>query len=150
MKQVGSINALEKEVNRRAGIAVKNVATIMSDKLREFLSDEYYAKYNPEIYKRTYKFLNSATYELLNGNTASIGISDDFLNYEYPAIYKSQDGAFGHWTGEDQSYMGEAGYHGNAYIYRDGHYWSEFENWCRENVVNLLTSALKKQGLNVK
>lgn len=149
MSDVKSFTKLEKAVNIRIGSAVQNVAKIMCEKLKECIQEEYYDKYRPLIYNRTYKFLNSAVYDMLNGNTASIGIGDAYMDYLYPANYMLQDGSVWHWTGEDQTYMASSGFHGSAYIQRNGYYWKTFESWCDKNVVKLLKNELRKQGLHI-
>lgn len=149
MSNVKSFTELEKVANKRIGVAVKNVAVIMCKKLKECIQDEYYDRYSPTLYDRTYKFLNSVAYDMLNGNTASVGISDAYMDYLYPANYMLQDGSTGHWTGEDQAYMAASGFHGSAYIQRDGYYWKAFESWCSSSVIDLLKTELKKQKINV-
>lgn len=64
--------------------------------------------------------------------------------------YRLQDGSIGHWTGKDQAYMADAGFHGNSLIYRDGHFWSDFQEFCENNAINILKEELEKQGIQVK
>ena len=49
---------------------------------------EYYAEYNPHLYKRTYKFLNSLVKTEIkqSGNElrCEVKIDDDYLRYAYP------------------------------------------------------------------
>lgn len=85
-----------------------------------------------------------------DNSTAVIGIDELYMSYQYPAKYTYLDGTAGHWTGEDQVYMADAGYHGNVNIYRDGHFWKDFEQYCKDNALNILKQELKKQGLNIK
>lgn len=148
---------LEDELNKRAEIAVELTAKEMLEKLKEYIKTEYYDLYEPLYYRpRTYRFLNSAVYKMLNNQTVSIGIDDDYFNYQYPANYRllgadnRPSGEFGHWTGEDQAYAAEYGMHGNVNIYTDGHYWSEFIEWFNANCILLLIDNLKKQGIPIK
>lgn len=129
--------------------AVERTANIMVEKLKDFIQTRYYDMFDPEVYIRTEKFLNSAVAYMLGNTTASIGIDDAFMDYQYPANYKLRDGSTGHWTGEDQAVMAEHGYHGTYYIRTEGRYWSEFIAWCDENVINILEEELRKQGLNI-
>ena len=87
---------------------------------------------------------------MLGKSTATVGIDELYMSYQYPAKYTYLDGIAGHWTGEDQVYMADAGYHGNFNIYRDGHFWKDFEKYAKENAIDILKNELRKQGLNVK
>lgn len=87
---------------------------------------------------------------MLGKSTATIGIDELYMSYQYPAEYTYLDGTAGHWTGEDQVYMADAGYHGNFNIYRDGHFWKDFEKYANENAIDILKNELRKQGLNIK
>jgi len=152
-----SYEVLVKQINNACEIAVKNTAEIMMEKLKEFMQTKYYDLYAPKFYiPRTYKFLNSAVYKMLNNQTALIGIDDSYFDYEYPSNYRllgndnNPSGEIGHWTGEDQVYAAEYGMHGNANIYTDGHYWSEFIGWCNTNAVPLLIKNLKEQGVSIE
>ena len=46
--------------------------------------------------------------------------------------------------------MADAGYHGNFNIYRDGHFWKDFEKYANGNAIDILKNELRKQKLNVK
>lgn len=158
---INSYSQLVEKLNKATEIAVEKTAKELMEKLKEFIQTEYYDLYEPLYYRpRTYMFLNSAVYKMLSGDTASIGIDDDYFDYNYPARYTSQSANenlanigqsyTGHWTGEDQAYAAEYGMHGNANIYTDGHYWSEFIEWCNSNCVALLRKNLIEQGVPLK
>lgn len=138
-------------MNKKISIAVENASNKLLEKLQEYIKEDYYNLYAPKYYKpRTMKFFESAVAKMINNSTATIGIDESYMSYQYPARYNYLDGSSGHWTGEDQVYMADAGFHGNVNIYRDGHFWKDFEHFCEENAINILKEELRKQGLNVR
>jgi hypothetical protein len=125
----------KKILEKSISIAVKNTALIMTETLKEFISEDFYELYTPKFYIRSYDFLNSAVYNLLSSTSAEIKMDETMMDYgEY-------------WDGETQLFMADAGYHGNASIYRDGHFWKDFMNWCNANVTIILRDELEKQGI---
>lgn len=146
MDIVKSFAELEKLMNKRIGNAVEIVANSMCKRLKECIKEDYYEQYEPLFYQRTHEFLNSAVYNMLNTNTASIGISDKYMNYHYSL----QGSSSRHWTGAHQTFMASLGLHGSPYIYREGVFWETFEKWCDENVIILLKTELRKHGINIK
>lgn len=141
---------LKSQIESACGKAVKNASNILLAKLQEYIMEDYYLLYEPLFYRRTMKFFESAVANMIDKTTATIGIDELYMSYQYPARYKYLDGTDGHWTGEDQVYMADAGYHGSYYIYRDGHFWKDFEQYARDNAINILKGELRKQGLNIK
>lgn len=147
---IKNINDLKKHVDAACNKAVENAAKILLEKLQEYINKDYYDLYQPTYYSRTMKFYESAVANMIGKSTATIGIDELYMSYQYPAKYTYLDGTSGHWTGEDQVYMADAGYHGNFNIYRDGHFWKDFEKFANENAIDILKTELHKQGLNVK
>lgn len=147
---IKNMNDLKKQVESACNKAVENAAKILLEKLQEYINEDYYELYYPERYIRTKEFYKSAVANMLGKSTATIGIDELYMSYQYPAEYTYLDGTAGHWTGEDQVYMADAGYHGNFNIYRDGHFWKDFEKYANENAIDILKNELRKQGLNVK
>lgn len=146
MAIIKSFTELENILSKRIGNAVEKTANLMCKKLKECIKEEYYEQYEPQFYKRTHEFLNSAVYNMLNTNTASIGISDKYLNFHYP----QQNSSSRQWTGVHQTFMASLGLHGSPYIYREGAFWETFEKWCDENVLRLFKEELQKQGIDIK
>lgn len=148
---IKSMSDLNKQINAACNKAVENAANKLLEKLQEYIKEDYYNLYAPKYYiPRTMKFYESAVANIIGNSTATIGIDELYMSYQYPARYKYLDGTSGHWTGEDQVYMADAGFHGNVNIYRDGHFWKDFIRFCEENALNILKQELKKQGLNVR
>ena len=152
-----SYDVLVKQFTNGCGIAVKNTANRLLQELQKYIQVDYYDMYEPLYYTpRTYKFLNSAIAKMVGQTTASIGIDDAFFDYEYPARYRllgsnnQPSGENGHWTGEDQVYMADAGYHGNVNIYRDGHFFKDFLDYCNENAIPILKEELRKQKIEIE
>ena len=117
--------------------AIKNVASVVRDKLEDFILEDFYNQYSPLFYDRTYMFLKSPKYNLLNKTTAEVFIDTDVMNYL--GI-----------SGEEQATMASYGFHGSVDIFRPGYYWTDFINYCDNNVPKLIKEELKKQGINVK
>lgn len=147
---IKSMNDLKKQIENACNKAVENAANILLKKLQEYINEDYYDLYYPDRYIRTKEFYRSAVANMLGKSTATIGIDELYMSYQYPEKYTYLDGTSGHWTGEDQVYMADAGYHGNFNIYRDGHFWKDFEKYANENAIDILKTELRKQGLNVK
>lgn len=117
--------------------AIQETAKIVRDKLEEFINEDFYSMYKPLFYDRTYMFLKSPKYDLLDSKTAEIFIDDDVMHYL--GI-----------SGDDVANLASYGFHGNIDIFRPGFYWTDFINWCDDNVPRLIKENLKKQGLNVE
>lgn len=139
---IKTYKGLFKALNKNIDIAIENTAKILLEKLKEYINEDYYNLYEPIYYKpRTMKFLKSAVANITGKSTATIGIDKLYRSYQYP---------FGDWTGEEQTYMADAGFHGNSDIYRDGHFWKDFEQFCEENLIGIFKEELGKQGIKVK
>lgn len=117
--------------------AVQETAKIVRDKLEEFINEDFYSTYKPLFYDRTYMFLKSPKFNLLDSKTAEVFIDTDVMHYL--GI-----------SGEDVANLASYGFHGSIDIFRPGFYWTDFINWCDENVRRLIKENLKKQGLQVK
>lgn len=131
-----SYSALQKEINRRAGIAVQNTAVKVVEYLRQYVKEDYYDVYDPQEYVRTYQFMNSPMYEMLEQNVAKIFINTGNMHYKEVS---------GDWVAR----MASLGLHGGS-IFVEGYFWKDFIEWAEENVPRLLKEELRKQGLNVK
>lgn len=130
--------------------AVQNASEILLAKLQEYIEEDYYKMYSPLFYQRTMAFYESAVANMTGKSSASVGIDRLYMSYQYPSKYKYLDASEGHWTGEDQVFMADAGFHGNVNIYRDGHFWKDFKVYCNKNAINILKIELRNQGINVK
>lgn len=146
---------LENYIESKCTIAVENAAKRLQEKLVEIIDSEYYQQYDPEYYiPRSYEFLKSAVSKMINPQTASIGIDDEYFNYEYPARYMmfengggTDRSVLGHWTGEDQVMMASQGYHGTYNIRTEGRFWESFIDYCEANAVSILREELSKVGI---
>lgn len=144
MKTFTTMNELKNYLESACQKAIENAAERLLVVLQQYINDDYYNLYKPKLYKRTLQFYDSAVTNMLSSNTAEIKMDDTLMNY------KNLDGSDGTWTGIEQLYMAEAGFHGNVSIYRDGHFWKDFETYCNEHAVDILREELIKQGLNIK
>ena len=152
-----TMGGLENYIESKCTIAVENAAKRLQEKLVEIIESEYYDQYDPIYYiPRTYAFLKSAVSKMLNSKTASIGIDDDYFNYEYSARYMMFENGggtarnvSGHWTGEDQVNMAAQGYHGSTAIQTEGRFWESFIDYCKSNAIKILKEELVRQGLTL-
>lgn len=157
---IKSISDLNKILEQRATLALKMAQKEIGDCIQESI-DEYYKERvfrggtsaTPLVYERTYKLLNSLvkTEIVKHGNTLSceVGISDDYLNYQYPGT----DG----WDGVDATGLDvlmwneENGSHGGT-VDGDWKIWSQAMQTLsgEDGIMALFVSKLKKCGIKVK
>nr|WP_024835403.1 hypothetical protein [Clostridium sp. 12(A)] len=135
VKIATNLNVLDDYLQEACDVAIEKVAKIVRDKLEEFILEDFYNTYSPLFYARTYAFLKSPKYSILGNTTAEVFIDTDVM--QYLGI-----------SGEDVANLASFGFHGSIEIFREGFYWSDFINWCNENVPRLLKIELKKQGIN--
>lgn len=117
--------------------AIQNVAKVVRDKLEQFIRKDFYEMYKPLFYDRTYMFMKSPKYNMLNKNSAEVFIDTDVMHYL--GI-----------SGEDVAQLASYGFHGIIDIFRPGFYWTDFIEWCDNNVPTLMKEELQKQGIQVK
>ena len=104
---IKNMNDLKKQVENACNKAVENASKILLEKLQEYINEDYYNLYQPIYYSRTMKFYESSVANMLGKSTATVGINELYMSYQYPAKYTYLDGTAGHWTGEDQVYMAD-------------------------------------------
>lgn len=129
---------LQNYMDKLCSKAVENACNRLLGTLQELIDSEYYDLYEPDFYHRTYQFWRSATMKMLNNNCGQVFMDADAMNY----------GAY--WDGETQLYMADAGFHGSAYIYEDGHFFKKFVEFCENNAVPILREELAKVGIKTK
>ena len=157
---IKNINDLNKILEQRVTMAMKMTQKIIGECIQESI-DEYYREKvfmdgtsaTPKVYERTWKLLNSMvkTEVVRNGNALSceVGISDDYLNYEYPGT-DGWDGLSA--TGRDVlEWNNENGSHGGT-VDGDWKIWDEaMQSLSGESgIMSIFVSKLKKCGINVK
>lgn len=117
--------------------AIKAVAERMVEELRNYIKEDFYNKYKPQLYKRSEQLLNSPKYNILDPKTAEIFIDIDSISYlegSESEIVK----------------LASLGYHGTINIFRPGMFWEDFIEWCNINVPQLMKQELEKRGIPVK
>lgn len=129
---------LQKHLESTCEKAVENACNRLLGTLQQYIDSEYYDLYEPDYYTRTYQFWKSATMNMLDKTCGQIFMDENAMNYGQ------------YWDGITQLYMADAGYHGSAYIYTDGHFFKEFVKFCDDNAVNILKEELQKQGISIK
>lgn len=132
---------LEQAMSIKIHAAIEIVSRRMTEELKSYIREDFYNRYSPKFYDRTYSFLNSPKYNLLSDTSSIIFVDTDVMHYLC--------GEYGI-TGEDIAWLASKGYHGTTDIFREGYFWEDFLEWANRNVPNLLRTELKKQGLMVK
>lgn len=142
MTQARTYQVLVNEMNKRVTIAVQNTAKIVCDKLKECIDEQYYKDpgFYPNIYQRTETFLKkSAVYEMLNSNSAKVGIDTSTMHYKN-----------GFSANQVVEWASQSMHGSPLYQTSTEDFWSVFIEWADVNVPILLRSELKRQGLTVK
>lgn len=129
---------LQKHLESLCEKAVEAACNRLLGTLQEFIDSEYYDKFEPDYYKRTYQFWKSATVKMLKHNCGEIFMDKFSMDY----------GAY--WDGECQLQFASRGYHGTTSIQTEGRFWQSFVDYCEKNAVRILKEELRKQNLDVK
>ena len=120
--------------------ALMSTSRILVGKLRESIDSQYYKdpEFYPNVYKRTYRFLDSASYQLIGKNMAEIFVDDDSMSY-----YNGFD------PEQVIEYAGMSQHGSELYQTNTEDFWTVFENYCEENAIKILRNELQKQGLKL-
>ena len=64
--------------------ALMSTSRILAEKLRESIDSQYYSdpEFYPNVYRRTFRFLDSASYQLIGKNMAEIFVDTDSMSYK--------------------------------------------------------------------
>jgi hypothetical protein len=139
-KTFTSVVELQLFVNDKIKKAIMSASRIITEQLRNIIDVQYYndPEFYPNIYKRTFQFLDSATYELLGSNMAQIGIDTDSMHY------------YNNFDPDAVIDMAAQSQHGSPlYQTSTEDFWTTFTRWSDENVINILRNELQKQGLKL-
>lgn len=139
-QQFKTYSALVAVMNNSINIAVQNACNRLLGKLQELIDTEFYDVFEPNYYKRTYQFWQSATTKMLNQNCGEIFMDASKMNYN------------SFWTGEKQLQAASIGSHG-GYVTdetKQHRFWEEFIKYCDSHAVDILREELKKQGIITK
>jgi len=136
MKTFATTFELERYIRPRVRIALEKASIEITLKLRDFIQSEFYDKYEPEVYDRTYKFLDSALYNMISYNKSEVFINKDYDN-DYKTIDSSQQAGYAY-----------KGLHG-GFIFREGYFWESFMEWVDINWKTIIKLKLVEQGLKI-
>ena len=139
-KTFSTVIELQRHMESACRKAVKNACDRLLGKLQEIIDEEYYDVFDPERYKRTYQFWESATSEMLSNTCGQVFMNPNAMHYK-PG-----------WSGEAQIDSAAKGLHG-GWDYEgvsDHKYWEVFMDYCERNAVKILKEELKAQGIPVK
>ena len=120
--------------------ALMSTARILAGKLRESIDEQYYQdpEFYPNIYKRTFRFLDSASYQLIGKNMAQIFVDTDSMSY-----YNGFD------PDKVVEYASKSQHGAEYYQTSTENFWAVFETYCEENAIPILKSELQKAGLKL-
>lgn len=139
-KVFSSTVEIQTYVNKLITKALMAASVRITKELRLIIDEQYYKdpSFYPNVYRRTYKFLDSASYELLGSNMAQIGIDTDMMNY-YNGFDADQ---IVEWASDSK--------HGADYYQTDAvDFWTTFNQWADQNVSRILKEELINQGLKI-
>ncbi len=133
---VGLQNYLESACKK----AVQNACNRLLGTLQELIDTEFYDVFEPDYYRRTYQFWDSAVTKMLNENCGEIFMDKTKMNYN------------SFWTAEKQLQAANIGSHGGWITdeTKEHRFWEAFENYCDEHAVDILKEELGKQGLAIR
>lgn len=136
MPTFNNTNDLDKYIKKCMTVALKNTATILKDKLIEFIDADFYLLYKPKIYQRTDQFKNSPEIDMVSDLIADIFVNTKAMDYKDA-------------TGDYVAQLATKGYHGSTAIFREGYFWQDFIEYAEKNTLQIYKSELQKQGLDV-
>ena len=131
--------ALQTYLESACSKAVENACGRLLAVLQEKIDSEFYDKFDPNFYFRSYQFWESATTKMLEKTLGVIFMDESAMNYS------------SYWSGEKQLVAANQGIHGGWYTTTSltGHYWDSFVEYCEENAMTILKVELIKQGIPV-
>lgn len=139
---IRTIAQLQSALDKYAAYAVDKMSDEVKKKIEEFIK-YYYQEYTPEIYQRTWEFLNSVTktevYKKGNAWCAEIYI-DTSIKYK------------NNWTMEGTAEQANKGLHGSYHPVQvgDSHFWDDaIEEVHSTRFINKFADFLKSKGLKV-
>lgn len=138
MKTFSAIIELTDYLESACQKAIYNASGRLLSILQQYIEEDYYDLYEPRFYERTFQFYDAAVANMLSSNSAEILMDDTLMDYS------------GDWSGMKQIDMANKGFHGRKDIYRDGHYWQDFEEFCNGHAIEILKEELIKQGLHIE
>lgn len=135
-----SYTALVSAMSKNINIAVENACNRLLGTLQELIDTEYYDVFEPDYYRRTYQFWQSATIKMLTQTSGQVFMDADAMNYN------------SFWTGEKQLHAASIGSHGGIITdeTNEHRFWESFIEYCENNAVKILKEELQKQGIKFK
>lgn len=140
MANYKTYSALVSAMNKNITIAVENACNRLLGHLQQIIDTEFYGVFEPDYYRRTYQFWQSATIRMLNQNCGEIFMDKSAMNYN------------SFWNGEKQLYAASIGSHG-GWITEETEqhrFWEVFLDFCENNALKILKEELRKQHINVR
>jgi hypothetical protein len=131
-----NLDSLYKALGKQIEVSLNKTANDLVELATKLIWEEFYQAYNPKVYERSYRLLNSVmkTNVKKSNNTYSVEIYLDPSGVDYNSIDALQ--AF---------LLASEGYHGNRNIQTDGKFWESFMN----ETIKSWKTLLIQHGLNV-
>lgn len=139
------ISTTPTELQNNLELACKNAvietAKKAQEKLKECVDEQYYKdpEFYPNVYDRTFEFLNHVVYQLMTNNSAKIYIDIEGMHYK---------NGFSSW--QVVNWASESKHGADYYKTSTNDFWSVFIEWCHANLINELILNLRKQGLSIR
>lgn len=120
--------------------AVENACNRLLGSLQKIIDTEFYDRFSPDYYIRTYQFYQSATTEMLNKTCGQVFMDKTVMDY----------GEF--WSGEMQLQAANIGSHGGWITDStiDHRFWDVFIEYYKNNCIQILKEELRNQGIPIK
>ena len=134
-----SAASLQKAIESKCNKAVEITCNRLLGELQQLIDSEYYGKFDPEMYKRSYQFYESAMIKMLSTTCGEILMNPSAIHYDR------------NWDGLTQISAANEGVHGGYTTAESlsGHYWDSFIEYCSANAIPILKEELRAQGLPI-
>lgn len=139
--KIKNLNDLSKVMETRIKNALEITSIEVMNKLHDSINEQYYRdpEFYPDVYKRTYEFFNHVAYDMISSNTAQIYVDIEGMHYK---------NNFSPW--QVVKWASESRHGADYYKTETTDFWTDFIDWCNNNLINLLKQNLKKCGVMVK
>lgn len=140
VKTFTSMVQFQQYIDKAIQNAIIASARRISFELRKIVDEQYYkdSEFTPKLYRRTFSFLDSASYELVGKGLAEVGINTDEMHY------------FNGFDPDTVVEYASHSWHGSErFATSTTDFWTTFQDWCDANVLKILKDELVNQGLSI-
>ena len=121
--------------------SIEETAKTATNKLHDCINQQYYhdPEFFPNVYHRTYEFLNHVAFDMISNNCAQIYVDINGMHYK---------NNFRPW--QVVAWASESKHGANYYQTNTEDFWTIFFDWCNNNLLNLLKANINKYGIRIK